>query len=62
MSDATAASRFVDWFLAATGEDREVRFVQGSAGTAEVVRVLYDQILLQEENQLLPGEYLEKIR
>ncbi|KAH7660390.1 hypothetical protein AAVH_43826, partial [Aphelenchoides avenae] len=43
MSDANAAPRFVDWFLAPSGEDREVRFVQGSAGTAEVVRVLYER-------------------
>lgn len=48
MSNAASAHRFADWFLAPSGEDREVRFVNGSRGTADIIRVLYERVLRED--------------
>jgi hypothetical protein len=48
ISSAESASRFADWFLAPSTENRFVRVFQGTPAVVEVIRALYDRVLLQD--------------
>ena len=48
MSDVAAAPRFVDLFLAPSGEDREVRFLEGSSSSVEIIRLIYERVLRED--------------
>lgn len=48
ISNAATAPQFADWFLAPAAHERFVRVIQGLPAVVEVIRVLYERVLLHD--------------